>query len=243
MYEALFEILKRFESAGIEEFEKLTGNAISALRAMGLSENEARAYVYLFVANYGTVEVISSMAGIPRTSGYRVFEQLERRGFVKSTAQTPKVYRAVSPEVIVRELGARVLDAFERIEKFRNMFEEGRGEIIPMGYEEFQKRLVEFIMSSEREIVVATPDFRRVWKRAGSAIMQAVQRNVKVIVITERALGAVHAPDIQIVVRKGLTATDIVFDRKSVIFTNNWKNFYLSRNDVFIQHVLALVGV
>ncbi|MBS7634379.1 helix-turn-helix domain-containing protein [Candidatus Bathyarchaeota archaeon] len=55
----------------------------AALKEMGLTEYEMRAYLYLLKAGLSTASQLSDEANIPYSKVYEVLNSLERRGWIK----------------------------------------------------------------------------------------------------------------------------------------------------------------
>ncbi len=70
---------------------------IASLKKMGLSDYEAKAYIALIRRSYGSAEDVSDVAGIPRTSAYKVLESLQKKSFVNNRGSTA-VFHPVPPE-------------------------------------------------------------------------------------------------------------------------------------------------
>ncbi|MEM3513673.1 MAG: helix-turn-helix domain-containing protein [Thermoplasmata archaeon] len=237
MYEALFEVLKGFENADIAEFERLTSNAISAMEGIGLSPAEAKVYVYLFVAGYGTVDLIATIAGLPRTSAYRIFGRLEKKGFVKAIGKEPRIYRVVSPEIIASNIAGRIAGGFEALEKYRISLEDARLSAVQrFDQKDFGKKLRVLIDASERELLISTSQFTKLWKLGGEAINHGIAKNLKIVLLTPKP---VKLNGVDCVLVEKIRTTEIVADRKAMVFTTNWKEFYFTTQPEFIAHVLA----
>ncbi|MDP3785248.1 MAG: helix-turn-helix domain-containing protein [bacterium] len=71
------------------------------LKAIGLSENEARVYLALLELGKGTVSEITRKANLNRTTGYDVLDNLVGKGLVSVSGKEPKQeYLAESPDKI-----------------------------------------------------------------------------------------------------------------------------------------------
>jgi len=64
---------------------------------LGLSENEAKAYVATIALGEGKVKEISQESGVPRSKTYEIMEQLAEKGLVEVENSTPIRYRANEP--------------------------------------------------------------------------------------------------------------------------------------------------
>lgn len=242
MYEALLEILKGFENTNIEEFEMVTSNAIHALKNIGLTNAEARAYVFLFVAGYGTVELIAGMAGLPRTSAYRIFRRLEQKALVKAIGEEPKIYRVVQPEIIVTNLAWKIAAAFEALEKYRIGMEYGHHRVVEkVRREDFEKKLSILVDTSEKELLISTHELSRLWKVGARAIINAKAKNLRIVIRARKGmdLEGIDLDGIKCIFDENVVTTEIISDRKAMLFTKNWKEFYFTTQPEFIAHVIA----
>jgi len=241
MYEALFEVFRGIEKVKPEEFERITSNAISTMKEIGLSECEAKAYVYLFVSGYGSVELIASMAGLPRTSAYRTFHDLEKKGLIVAIGEKPRVYRVLPPEMLASNLAAKIVDAFHALEKYRFLLEDTKQNAVQrISQEALAKNLKHLIEGCEHELIISTPNARKLLRQIKAPLEHVLKRNVRVYLRAERNL---PLPGVVLLIANGIKTLEVVADRQRMLFTNDWKNFYLTAQQEFIEHVVAGWGL
>lgn len=85
------------------------------LSKLGLTEREAKAYLYLLEHGKATAREISENTGIPSTKIYSVLKSLESKGWVRvESVERPLKYVPVPPEVAVQEAVERELKEREK---------------------------------------------------------------------------------------------------------------------------------
>jgi len=78
-----------------------TPEQMDRLRAFGLSDYQAQAYLALLASGEADARAIASQAKVPLGKVYAVLEQLEQKGFARKTAERPRRFLAVPmPEVV-----------------------------------------------------------------------------------------------------------------------------------------------
>ena len=82
----------------------------AALKEMGLTEYEMRAYLHLLKAGLSTASRLSDEANIPYSKIYEVLNSLERKGWIKSQKGRPRLYYPKSPKESLEENRLRMED-------------------------------------------------------------------------------------------------------------------------------------
>lgn len=134
---------------------------VEALRELGLSEYEARAYAALLAMGEMTPREVSLAAGIPYTKVYEVLRRLEAKGWVRRLSKGPLLYAPRRPEVIIDELRASLekrLNEAERV--LRDLEESGIRSVAPAGVYIVRKpgalrRILKSLVMGAREEVLA----------------------------------------------------------------------------------------
>jgi sugar-specific transcriptional regulator TrmB len=98
--------------------------AVDALRALGLSEYQARAFVGLYRRRRGTAREVAEASGVPRARIYDTLNALHEEGLVDIQQSTPREYLAVSLRSLIDSRAERyherevaVHDALDAIEQ------------------------------------------------------------------------------------------------------------------------------
>jgi sugar-specific transcriptional regulator TrmB len=104
----------------VSEQEKL----VRALKKIGLSEYEARAYITLAELGEADASEISRRSGIPRTRIYDVLGRLEAAGIIQRIlGSRPVIYSAIPPDKALEPLRRRLFDEVsEAIDKLKLMY-------------------------------------------------------------------------------------------------------------------------
>jgi len=135
--------------------------AIGALRELGLSEYEARAYAALLAMGEMTPREVSSAASIPYTKVYEVLRRLEAKGWVRRLSRDPLLYAPRRPEAVISELRASLERRLKEAEEaLRELEEAGIRSVAPAGVYlvrklEALKRIIKGMVMGAREEVLA----------------------------------------------------------------------------------------
>jgi len=200
-----------------EEYKKI----IDALQNLGLSLYESKAFLALVVLGVGNADVIAQTAKIPRTSSYKVLESLEKKGFVSSSEGRPKIYKPEKLSTIRERVISEVDELFDKLEFVHEyLMEKGEPQLVYTiyGKERVMKKLMEIVDLSEAELIISTPVFSEIRKNILKNLEQAINRGVRVIIITSYKQ---KVPlEAEIYRREGLIATDVVCDNKRALLAS-----------------------
>ncbi|MBZ3935695.1 TrmB family transcriptional regulator [Methanimicrococcus blatticola] len=101
----------------------LSGTLISNLKKLGLSENEAKAYVCLVIKKQSSAREVHEFTDIPRAKVYEVLDGLVEKRFAQILKGTPIHYTATDPDELMRMLketfesiSAEIIQDFEEME-------------------------------------------------------------------------------------------------------------------------------
>ena len=91
----------------------------------GLSENESKIFLVLLELGRGTVTQITRKAGLNRTTGYDILDNLISKGLVNiSGKESKQEYLAESPDKIVMLLENQLNENKEKLENIKNILPE-----------------------------------------------------------------------------------------------------------------------
>ena len=79
-------------------------SAVKHLVRLGMARYQAKMYASLCRLGPAAAAEAARAAGVPRTKAYQVLDELVRKGAVEFLKGSPTVYRAVAPQVLVRQL-------------------------------------------------------------------------------------------------------------------------------------------
>src|SRR3989338_216285 len=71
------------------------------IKLFGLTTYEAKAYETLLQEGSSTAHYLAKRSGVPSGKIYPTLESLEEKGFVKGTLGRPKMFTAISPEIVL----------------------------------------------------------------------------------------------------------------------------------------------
>lgn len=137
---------------------------LEQLQTFGLSTYAARTFVALVSLGHGTASEVSNTVSVPRTRVYDAVDELEQRGLVTVTENSPQQFWPISPETtgakFEREYTqhADVLrDALDSLESNAASTEQ-RGVWTVDGHEAISERIVQLLRTADEEVVFASAD-------------------------------------------------------------------------------------
>ncbi len=102
-----------------------TKNIDEILVKSGLSPNETKVFLVLLELGKGTVTQITRKAGLNRTTGYDILDNLSSKGLVSISGKEPKQeYLAESPDKIVSLLENEINKKNEQLQKIKSILPE-----------------------------------------------------------------------------------------------------------------------
>lgn len=84
---------------------------VGRLRALGLTDYEARVFSALTRLGEAGATEIHTVAGVPRSAVYGALEKLENRGLVESSTGRPRRFRALPPNLLVARMESEFRDS------------------------------------------------------------------------------------------------------------------------------------
>lgn len=145
--------------------------ALAVLRALGLTEQEARAYLALVAHGELTARDVSMLSGIPYSKVYSALERLKERGWISARPGRPKRYFALPPaeavraERLRREAKLKELEA-AAVGELQPLYERSRALERPdiwiiRGREEVLSKIREVLSRASSEVLLAIPSAAR----------------------------------------------------------------------------------
>jgi len=86
---------------------------LNAILALGLTHKEAEAYHALVTKGVMTAEAISKLINVQHPIVYRTLQGLDNKGWIDSTTERPKTYRAKPPKTAAENAGESQITAIE----------------------------------------------------------------------------------------------------------------------------------
>ncbi|MCD6591484.1 MAG: TrmB family transcriptional regulator [Thaumarchaeota archaeon] len=101
---------------------------INALRRLGLTEYEARAYVAIIELGRAEASEIAKRSGVPRTRIYDILSRLEHNGLIQKIRESrPALYTAIPPERSLEPLRRRLFDEISQaLDRLRILYESSK---------------------------------------------------------------------------------------------------------------------
>lgn len=186
---------------------------LSLLRRTGLSEYEARAYIALVMRSHGSAEDVAEVAGIPRTSAYKVLETLKRKGYVNARGGRPAVFHPVPPEEIRDRTTAEVQRIFRQLETLKGtLSEKGTSQLIYTisGKDKVLAKIGEMLDLAQERFFISSPSLLEIINSHGARFTNAIKRGVAVTVVAEPSARVPEASEV--IRRPDLLATDVITD-------------------------------
>ncbi len=101
------------------------GKIQEILTKIGLSENEAKVFLVLLQLGRGSVTQITRKAGLNRTTGYDILDNLVTKGLASISGKEPKQeYIAESPDKIIFLLEKEMSEKTEQLKKIKSIMPE-----------------------------------------------------------------------------------------------------------------------
>jgi len=192
-----------------EEFRRAT----EVLGKVGLTQYEARAYIALVARGLGDATTLSSAAGIPRTSAYKVLESLSEKGYAKPTGGKPILFRPTPPLDVADLLKGAIQEVFDRLASLHRLVaEHGEPQLVYLlsGRDKVLQKVGELLDQSTRTFILTTPGVAEVRDELGKKIQHAVKRGVHVTFVTSPLQ---RVPEgVEYVPRDNLLATEALAD-------------------------------
>ena len=175
---------------------------IETLMELGLTLNQARAYLALALVGPAGAKELAEASNITRQDVYRVMTTLEERGIAERLLSTPTVYKALPIEDVMKSLINRKIGEHRELQKrTRRLVVDVRGKqgekavqddesqfIIIPSREAITQRLADALSKTSRSIDVVTSN-----ERFSSAIMafskmyeNALERGVRIHIAAEK---------------------------------------------------------
>ena len=145
----------------------MSEGALRALRSLGLTEYEARAYLALITHGELGAKELSRLSGVPYSKVYGVLEALRRRGWISVRGGRPKHYCARSPAEVIRsermkrEEELRAIEA-ELVGALQPIYERSKARERPdiwiiRGLDAILEKAGDMLASARSEVLLALP--------------------------------------------------------------------------------------
>ncbi len=143
--------------------EMKESEVLEKLQRLGLTKYESLAYLTLLKLGPSKATEVTKESGIPHTRVYDVLSSLHRKGFVDIMQGTPRLYRPVNPEIVLRIVKEDFLRNIDELKiALLEVYKHVHGEDIPemwtiQGFENTVERASHLIRSAKYEVMINTP--------------------------------------------------------------------------------------
>jgi len=137
---------------------------VDFLRGLGLNSYEAKAYAVLYHLREASAAEISEKANIPRARVYDTLENLEKKGFIKKSADKPLKYASFDIELALenyfslkeKEIKNLKLKALSKSKSFKRKYIESSGNLWILKGIALHNKIKEF-MNNPNGVVTTIP--------------------------------------------------------------------------------------
>lgn len=103
-------------------FSQINPQLIRNLEKLGLTENEAKAYVGLVSLGEATAREVHELTEVPRAKIYEILKVLAKKGFLEVRQGTPTYFRAIDPKQVIGKIKDEFLScAIEALDQLNEL--------------------------------------------------------------------------------------------------------------------------
>ena len=103
-------------------FSQINPQLIRNLEKLGLTENEAKAYVGIVSLREATAREIHELTNVPRAKIYEILKVLAKKGYIEVRQGSPTYFRAVDPEQVIGNIKNEFLNcAVETLDELNQL--------------------------------------------------------------------------------------------------------------------------
>ena len=191
----------------------LSERASAAVKALGLTGSEVKAYVALLRGGTMTASEVSRQARIPYSKVYDALESLHSRGWVEEQKSRPIVYTAKPPDTALEELMGIYVSRGEQ-EKPDIWIMRGTNEII--------SRVKNLLLNCRTELLVALPPQLLPFTERIEPLLAALrEKGVKTLILTTPEVPQDSATQLarfaEIRTRKTMYGGGLISDSREVV--------------------------
>lgn len=168
-------------------------NTISALKKLGIGEDEARIYSLTVSLGSCTVGEISKFIDASRAKIYKVYDKLQSMGWVKTISDNPRTFIPANPQKILSEKKESMVNAYDTaLENLTPIYEKSKeriSEILVLHGSETYRKIGNMLKNAEKEIAIMT-SFLPTETMTGiiDALINSKEKGVKIKIIVSKKL-------------------------------------------------------
>ena len=218
---------------------------VEVLEQVGLTRYESRAYIALVARGYGDAGSLAQIAGIPRTSAYKVLETLCQKGYAFRTGGKPTLFKPQPPLQVAERLGKNIQETFEKLEALHQVVgDHGEPQLVYLlyGKEKVLGKMAELLDQSTRSFILTAPQLAEIRESLGKKIANAQKRGVEITFITAPAQkipeGVRHVP------RQNILAIDVLADgAHALLAAPNLDACGFTDNPILAEHLKQFLDI
>ncbi|SCG85159.1 TrmB family transcriptional regulator [Methanobacterium congolense] len=164
---------------------------LNALKTMGLTDYETRAYVALTSVISGTATELSEASNVPRSKIYVVLKSLVKKGFVEMSRGKPLQFTVVPPHEVFKRSRNEIMETMDKAEAELNVVYETQIPNVPApiwlvhGPEKIVNKELEIISRAEESLIImAGFMFKEEPSKLKELIKPVIKKGVDVRIIT-----------------------------------------------------------
>ena len=165
-------------------------NTITALKSLGLSDYEIKAYIANISIISGTATEISLSSNVPRSKIYEVLKSLAKKGFVEIQRGKPLKFNVIPPHEVFEKSRKQMKEQIDDAENELNLIYENQIPNVPApmwlihGPEKIVKKEIEIISRAQKSLfILAGFIFNDEIPELKESLNKAIKRGVHVKVI------------------------------------------------------------
>jgi sugar-specific transcriptional regulator TrmB len=187
---------------------------VNELRKLGLTNYEARSYVWLVRLGASEPRKVAAAARIPYPNTYEALRRLASMGWVELVRHRPAVYRAREPKVILRDVESRLHATFKALEDIyrRTPAEEAELVYTLRGKDRVASKIIELLDGARSDVFVAAPSISLGEEPVRDSITRAVERGVDIRVVSDERGFRLLPSGVRFRRRDVLNAIDLLVD-------------------------------
>ncbi len=193
---------------------------VEEVRRFGLTEYEARCYVFLSKLGPSHPRKIASEASIPYPNAYEALDRLRAKGWVELVRKRPATYRARNPRAVRQELQAKFNETFEALEStYRNVpIQEAELVYTLRSKDRVLSKVLELLREAESSVILVAPAENISEPRIVDSLRKVAKGPAKIRVISDREAFSVLPKGVEMRT-SNLVALDLLVDQRTALIS------------------------
>lgn len=165
----------------------------TALRKLGIGEDEARIYSLTVSLGTCTVGEISKLIDISRAKIYKVYDKLLSKGWVRAISDNPRTFVPIDPQEILSEKKESMANAYDiALEGLAPIYERSKqrfSEMMILHGPESYRKIRMMLKNAEKEIAIMTSFLpTEIKMEIMDALMSSKEKGVKIRIVISKKL-------------------------------------------------------